>query len=177
MQAIVTAIDDPYRDAIENIWGELKAVFGLKGVAGSTQPHLTYQTAEGYDATLDARLRDIAGSTPPFEIETHGIGVFRGKETVLYLHLTESAQLSDLHARLWDATGSAATNVTSVYAPATWAPHLTIAVGEMPADQLESVLRFLDARPRAWRIPVTNICVIPDSTAGSQWRRFDLGHA
>ena len=177
MQAIVTAIDDPDRDAIENIWGELKAVFGLKGVAGSTQPHLTYQTAERYDATLDAALRDVAESTTRFEIETHGIGVFRGQETVLYLHLTESAQLSDVHARLWDATRSAATNVTNVYAPPTWAPHLTIAAGEVPADQLEQILRFLDTRPSAWRIPVTNICVIPDSTAGREWRRFELGHA
>ena len=74
MQAIVSEIDDPARESIENIWGELKAVFGLQRVAGSTHPHFTYQVAESYDDRIDAILREIAASATPFAIDTHGIG-------------------------------------------------------------------------------------------------------
>ena len=57
MQAIVTALDEPWRERVEEIWSELRAVFQLKAIAGSTEPHFTYQVAERYDA---ARLAPIA---------------------------------------------------------------------------------------------------------------------
>jgi hypothetical protein len=45
MQAIVTALDEPWRERVEEIWAELKAVFQLKSVEGSTEPHFAFHAA------------------------------------------------------------------------------------------------------------------------------------
>jgi 2'-5' RNA ligase len=176
MQAIVSALDDPYRELVENIWGELKAVFGLQGVIGSTRPHFTYHVADQYDAgAIDDALRGVARATPPFAIETHGLGVFRGEETVLYLHVSPAPALAGLHRRIWDAVAPIATEAKLVYAPATWVPHITLAIGDLTEEVLPVALQFLNRRTYEWALPVGNVCLIEDtSTAAAAWRRFEL---
>jgi hypothetical protein len=86
MQAIVSALDEPYREMVGDIWGGLKAVAGLKQLSGAIDPHFTYHTAEQYDAAAAERvLARIAGATHPFNVTTGGIGVLRGQRHVLYL--------------------------------------------------------------------------------------------
>ena len=177
MQAIVSALDDPHREMIENIWGELKAVFGLQGVIGSTHPHFTYHLAQSYDAaSIEPLLAGIARAMPPFAIETHGLGVFRGDETVLYLHLSPSPALATLHARIRDAVNPIATEPNPIYAAATWVPHITLAIGDLTEDLLPLALQFLNRREYNWAIPVTNVCLIEDTSAATApWRHFELG--
>lgn len=175
MQAIVSEIDDPYRDAIENIWGELKAVFGLQGVSGSTHPHVTYQVAESYDDRIGAILRGISTGAQPFAIETHGIGIFRGGQIVIYLHVTRSDALDDMHDRIWRETAVTSTGIEPVYAAATWVPHITLAIGDVPGAQLPAIAGFLNTRPSEMRIPVTSLSLIPDTaSATAPWRRHPL---
>jgi 2'-5' RNA ligase len=176
VQAIVSVIDDPYREQIENIWGELKAVFGLPRLTGATRPHMTFQTADSYpEAAATARLRAIAGESGRFEIETHGLGVFRGDDVSIYLHVTPSTALRALQERVWLATSVDGTSVRDVFAPATWVPHITIASGSVSQDELETAMRFLGRRSYEWRIPITNLAFVADERAGSEWARFDFG--
>ncbi len=177
MQAIVSALDDPHREMVENIWGELKAVFGLQGVAGSTRPHFTYHVAAAYDpVAVEGALAVVARETPPFAIRTHGLGVFRGEETVLYLHISPSPELATVHRSVWDAVAAIATEPKLVYAAATWVPHITLAIGDLTAEMLPLALRFLNRREYNWAIPVTNVCLIEDTaSASAEWRRFELG--
>ena len=176
MQAIVSALDDPHREMVENIWGELKAVFGLQGVIGSTRPHFTYHVAKAYyAAAIDTRLTEVALATPTFAIETHGLGVFRGEETVLYLHISPSAPLAALHRRVWDAVARIAAGPEPVYAAETWLPHITLAIGDLTEDVLPAALRFFNRRTYNWTIPLTNLCLIEDTaSAAAAWRRFPL---
>lgn len=177
MQAIVFALDDPHREMVENIWGELKAVFGLQGVIGSTRPHFTYHVAEAYDAdAIDDALRTVARTTAPFAIETHGLGVFRGDETVLYLHVSTSPALMAMHRRVWDAVAGISRDPKPVYAAATWVPHITLAIGDLTEDALPLALQLLNRRTYEWAIPVTNLCLIEDTaSAAAARRRFELG--
>jgi 2'-5' RNA ligase len=176
MQAIVTALDDPYRDYVENIWGELKAVFGLQAVTGSTRPHLTFHVADSYEATrIDEVLTSVAATTSPFEIETHGLGVFRGDEIVIYLHVSPNEAVREMHVRIWRDVGELATGVHPVYSAATWVPHVTLAIGDVPEAQLPAILAFLNRRDYDWRIPATNLALIPNTeSATDEWRLFDF---
>jgi len=177
VQAIVTEIDDPHREAIENVWGELKAVFGLRGVVGATRPHFVYQLAETYAAArVDGALSRIAAETAPFSVETAGLGLFRGRRTVLALVVHREGEVARLHERIWREAAVAATGPRSEYAAATWAPHVTLAVGDFggPA-QLDAIARFLERRDYHWSLPVTNLCVVEEARSATQpWRRFDL---
>jgi 2'-5' RNA ligase len=179
MQAIVSALDDPHREMVENIWGELKAVFGLQGVIGSTRPHFTYHVAQAYDAaSIDAVLTAVARAAPPFAIDTHGLGVFRGDETVLYLHISPSPALAGMHRRVWDAMTPIAAEPIPVYAAETWVPHITLAIGDLTEELLPLALQLLNRREYHWTVPITNLCLIEETTAAAAtWRRFELDAA
>ena len=174
MQAIVTALDDPYRDEVENIWGELKAVFGLPDVSGTTRPHLTYQWAEAYDEGIASALNAIANDARRFDITTHGLGVFHATETTIYLHVTPEPMLTALHERIWAAVSPLATNTGEVFAPNTWVPHITLATGSISDDELAMVMQFLNRKPYVWRIPLTNISLVSINSPVDD-QRFDLG--
>jgi 2'-5' RNA ligase len=175
MQAIVSALDDLARERVEEIWGELKAVFGLKSVIGSTDPHFTYQVAERYDAdAVDRALSSVAELEPPFDAETRGLGVFRGDETVLYLAVVRDTSLERIHERVWAETSDGATGLRAYYAAETWVPHITLAIGDVEEQELPEIIRFLGRREYRWRVPVTNLCFIPDTASAAAWRRFEL---
>ena len=177
MQAIVSALKDPHREMVDNIWGELKAVFGLQGVIGSKRPHLTYHVADAYDANaVSDALTTVARTSPPFTIETHGLGVFHGDETVLYLHVSPSPALVEMHSSVWDAVTPLATAPKPVYAAATWVPHITLAIGDLTEEVLPLALQLLNRRTYEWVIPITNVCLIENTaSASADWRRFELG--
>ncbi len=176
MQAIVSALDDPAREWIEDVWGELKAVFGLKRVIGSTHPHFTYQVAERYDAdAIDRALSSITAVAPPFAAKTRGLGVFRGDETVLYLAVVRDAALERMHERVWVETSGVATGLRAYYAAETWVPHITLAIGDVEEQQLSEIKRFLGRREYRWSVPVTNLCLILDTgSTALAWRRYAL---
>ncbi len=176
MQSIVTTIDDPYREQVENVWGELKAVFGLKQLTGATAPHFTYQAADAYDPVrIDAALSHIAGSTAPFTVETGGTGILRGPRYVLYVPVLDDVALLRLHGRIWSDAPAAATGLKPVHAAETWLPHITLAIGQIDEPQFEEVMRFLNAREQKWTIRVTNVSVIPDAaTTPERWQRYEL---
>jgi 2'-5' RNA ligase len=176
MQAIVTALDEPWRERVEEIWAELKAVFQLAAIATSTEPHFTYHAADGYDrAPIDAQLARLASTTPRFEVETHGLGVFHGEETVLFLHVTPAPALRAVHAAVWSAAEGIAADVRPVYAAETWVPHITLAIGDLRQEQLPDIMTLLARREYRWRMPATNLCLIPDVTSVEEpWIRWDL---
>jgi 2'-5' RNA ligase len=176
MQAIVSALDDPFRERVEEIWGELKAVFGLKSVIGSTRPHFTYQVAERYAAAaVGAALSRIAAATLPFEAHTRGLGLFRGDQTVLYLAVVRDTGVERTHERVWAEASAAAGGLRAYYAAETWVPHITLATGDLSEEQAPEIMRFLGRREYRWSVLVTNLCLVPDTaSAASEWQRYEL---
>jgi 2'-5' RNA ligase len=176
MQAIVTALDEPWRERVEEIWAELKAVFQLKSVEGSTEPHFAFHAAEQYDAgPVGAALTSITSIAPPFEVETHGLGVFRGDQTVLFLHVTPSDALRALHAAVFEAVQPLAAAPTPVYAAATWVPHIALAVGDLREEQLPEITSLLGRRDYRWRVRASNLCLISDTESRTAARtRWEL---
>ena len=175
MQSIVTAIDDPHASDIAQIWGELKAVFGLTTLTGDLRPHLTFAVAEHYDPAVESTLAGIAARGTPFRIETHGIGVTEGQQTLIYLHVTRTEILDDVHHVIHHATQPLARNPRPAYASDTWLPHIAVATAPIPPDQIQPVMDFLRRRDYAWTIPATNLCLNPNTQhPDAEWLRFDL---
>ncbi len=175
MQAIVTAIDDPWRDELEGIWGELKAVFGLKSLIGTNRPYLTFHVAEEYAAGLRAELAGVAAKGTPFAIETHGIGVTQGEQAVIYVHVTRTEALDDVHHVIHHVAQPLAFKAKAAYESETWVPHIALATGRVSDDEIAQIMSFLDRRTYEWRMTATNLCLIPDTRLiEAEWTQFDL---
>jgi hypothetical protein len=175
VKAIVTAIDDPWREEIATIWGELRAVFGLGSLTGALRPYLTFQVAEDYGHGVEQVLADIAAKGAPFQIETHGIGVTEGRQTAIYLHVTRTETLDTVHQVLLHATRQHTRNPREAYGAETWLPHIAVASGEIDEDVLSEVVAFLDRRTYDWTITATNLCLIPEMRlVDGEWLRFEL---
>lgn len=175
MQAIVSVLDDPWRERVEEIWGELKAVFRLQDVIAANRPHFTYQWADAYDDGIAATLAGLATEMAPYRIRTHGLGIFRGDEAVVYLAMMRDDGIERVHGRLWRDAAVGGINVRGYYAPETWVPHITLAIGDLREEQLPDVVRFLGRKEYAWTIPVSNICLVPDTAKSERdWQRYEL---
>jgi hypothetical protein len=174
VQAIVTAIDEPWRDEITDIWGELRAALGLQ-LSGALRPYLTFAVAEKYGPGVEHALADIAAKGAPFRIETHGIGITEGRQTAIYLHVTRTETLDLVHGVLHHATRVLARNPREAYAAETWLPHIAVAQGAIPPSQMDDAVAFLDRRSYDWTITATNLCLIPDTrVVDGEWLRFEL---
>jgi 2'-5' RNA ligase len=179
VESIVTAFDKPWRERLDEIWGELKAVIAdLKGAAVETRPHFTYQGADSYDSVrVSNALAGIAAGSTAFEVETAGVELFHGDDgIVVYLAITPNDALRAMHRRIWDATQRIAEARKPVYAEATWVPHITIASGALGDEQVPLVQELLGRKEYRWTMPVGNVCYVPDtSDAGGDWYRFNFG--
>jgi 2'-5' RNA ligase len=175
VQAIASVLDDPWRDRAETLWGELKALFRLPALAGVTAPHVVYQSAAAYEpGRIDSALAALAAELRPFEIETEGVGIVAGERTVLYLAVHRGPALMSAHRRVLAALTPLATGPREAYAARTWIPHITLAAGRLDAGEVDHIADYLRSHDARWRVLITNITFIPDTSRVEGWRRFDL---
>jgi 2'-5' RNA ligase len=174
MQAIVSTLEDPYREMALDIWGGLKAVTGLKQLTGAAAPRFSYQLADRYDAATAGALRAIAAETSRFSVTTGAAAVLRGPRHIVYLPVLANDDLDRLHRQLWTRAGPLAEGLVAAHAPGSWAPHITLAAGRIDESRMPDVLRFLEGRDTRWTFPVTNIGLVADTSAPGAAITVDL---
>lgn len=144
MQGIVSLLDDTSARAVRALWDELERVWRLREAARSVPlPHLSYHVADGYDIPRASEaLRRVAMRTPPLTVRVTGLGAFTEIQPVLYLAVERDATLDALHAAIWRelAETDTARDPWPIYAPATWVPHVTLAMGDLTAEKLTALL-------------------------------------
>ena len=78
---VAALLDDQHAQIVEAIWQEFTQRIGVHGLSQTPIPHLTYHVAASYDTRIAVpQLRQIASQTPPFMIQTNGLGLFTGPE-------------------------------------------------------------------------------------------------
>lgn len=177
MQGVVSLLDDHHYARVEAIWEELEQKFGVRGMYATPYPHFSFQVAEVYDhATCEEFLRGLAARTRPFRIRTVGLGVFTVASPILYIPIVRSPALSALHREIWDNVRQVTPGaVAHYYHPEEWAPHVTLAQGDVDQDKLADIVRLLSRRNFHWEFNVTNVTVIYDTGREQGVRcRFDF---
>ena len=175
MQSIVIAIDQPWRERVEETWSEIKAVFNLRQLVGQTDPHIVLHVADGYAHAATDSLARIAAFTAPFAVTCQEPAILRGGRHILYLPIERSPPLVALHAAILREVGPAADAPKQAYGPDTWAPHLTLAMGHLDSAIIPDIQQFLSLRNWRWELPVTNICLVPDNRSRTAvWTRWPL---
>ena len=165
MQGVVSLLDDQHYARVEAIWEELGQKFDVRGVYVTSYPHFSYQVAEAYDASAcEAFLRELAARTRPFRVRTVGLGIFTVANPILYISVVRSPTLDELHREIWRGIRQAVPGpVAHYYQPDEWAPHITLAQGDLDQDKLAEVVRYLSRRNFHWEFNVTNVSIIYDT--------------
>jgi hypothetical protein len=172
---VVSLLDEEHYAAVEGIWAELERELGLREVRITPWPHISYQQGDYDLGVLPGILEKLAGATKRFEIETTGLGIFSGLQPVLYIPVVRTAELSDFQRLLWTVVGTSCRNASDDYWVSNWVPHITLAAGDLDANNVADAVKLLSARRFDWRISIDNLAYIDAEYDGQNLKlRYDL---
>jgi len=172
MQSVVIAIGEPYREWIEEAAGEIAAVTGRKGLSPH-RPHVTLHVAGLYDGDVTPALSRMARLASKLDLVTGRVGIVRGPRIVVALEVVRDRALVAFHQQALAMLAPLARTARPAYATDTWAPHITIVDSAIDPAHADAIGAVLARRDFSWRIPVTNICLVPGPSA-VEWTRFDV---
>ncbi len=181
MNGIVSLLDADHEVMVRALWSELERDFDVKRVREEVPfPHITFQGAGRYALKrMDTILQRLARDTAPFTVRTAGLGIFSGPHPVLTIAVIRDRALDAFYRRVWEAVGDAASDLAPYYYASgdRWMPHITLAQGDLTADNLPAIASGLSQRPFEWDIRLDNLAFFNESkqVAGYELRRFAFG--
>lgn len=170
MYGIVALLDHTHEAKVQALWAEFKAQFGIHGVSLTPVPHFSFHVAERYDiANMERILQKAAATMDPFKVRTNGLGIFTGKDPVLYVPIIRNPTLTALHQRMWLSLSTVAANSSPYYHPDQWRPHITLAHRDADHEMLARLVRLLSEREFYWDITIDTLALLsshdtPDDT-------------
>lgn len=164
MNALVSLLDHEHADDVRSIWWELESRFGVRARYVKPFIHFSYHVvADEYDLDqLGPELDDVSGARGSFRVPTAGVDVFMGTEPVVFVSVTRTPELDELHQEIWSRCTPGFGVGLPYYAPEAWVPHVTLAQGPRAADNLPEILTMLEDHSFDWELRVDNLAVIED---------------
>jgi hypothetical protein len=161
MDGVISLLDAEHTRIVKSLWRELDVCFGVRAIAVTPFAHISYQIADGYAIDrVEEALRSVSRSLRRFTILTSGLGLFTGEVPVLYVPVVKSPALAELHERIWEALDTAGSDVSPLYSPDHWMPHITLAHGDLDATNLPAIIEMLSERNFTWEIAIDNLALI-----------------
>lgn len=161
MYALTTLFDFAPEPAFARIWHRLKINCDLVTAHEASYVHLSWQGALNYhlEPVHDA-LREIGNVTPGFQIQMAGMGIFTGKDPVLYLNIVKNRELMSLQELLWEKLYPFAVEMNAYYAPQAWVPHVTLTYGKLSPADLACAVQELMYEPFGATLKVDHLAMI-----------------
>ncbi len=162
--AVISLLDREHYARVEELWAALQKKFGLNGIYATPFPHFTFQVVEHYDLEqLGPILQDFAEKQTSFKVKTGGLGIFNGPQPIVYIPLTRTLELSQLHAALWGTLSKTATGVNPYYQNEVWLPHISLCFDDLTPELLPEVINWLNAQNFYWEIGINNFAIVGDA--------------
>jgi 2'-5' RNA ligase len=177
MEGIVSLLDAKHDLLIRGIWGELESRFGLRDVATTPFPHLSYAVAGRFDRKRIAQgLAAVARQFEPFSVEANGLALFTGPAPVIYVPVVRHPLLSQFHSAIHNMFTGMAEDEVLYYRPERWVPHLALAYGDLKAAHVGEVVGFLAELDLRWQITIDNLCLGQEGEDTNELAlRYELG--
>ena len=150
-------------------WAIIREVFNRADVPLTDLPHLSWHVANAYDEDVLLRqIPDLVRGFEPFTINITGIGIFTAQAPVLYLPVTKTPSVTELHGELWAQLEPISTTINPNYDPNVWIPHVTLTTGEASNDAICRVITELAHIPTRMELKVDHLALIyrDDRTSG-----------
>jgi len=141
--AAVLIFDEEAEARIRGAWLALAdAAISRSMLPPGFRPHLSLSVGTDFDfERMAGELLPLASATPVFPVGLPSLGVFADTGAV-YLGVTPSTALLDLHRRVDTACERVALSLHDWYRPDAWVPHVSLAFG-LTADGLAEAVRLL----------------------------------
>jgi 2'-5' RNA ligase len=180
MDGVVSLLDDHHDTLVRALWEVLDHDFGVNYLIQHIPiPHFSYHVAEKYDhAQVEELIDEIARTQPIIKVRSTGLALFTGPAPVLYVPVVRTAELTRLHALLWEPVSRLASGTLDYYHPQRWLPHVTLAQGDLDDISLMRIVERWSTRPFEWEITVNNlalICDVEDNDLSECRIRLDFG--
>jgi len=177
MHGLVSLLDSKHHQHVESLWQLLEEECGLTGIRVTPFPHFSWLIASDFDwPALENSLREIASLTSPFTVHTAGLGLFSGPNPVVFIPVVRTAELSAFHQQVWESIQPFGIEISPLYSPASWVPHITLAYTDVTPANISCVMQTLAFQTYNWRIRVDNISFVnePDGHVGQVRYKFEL---
>ena len=161
MDAVISLLDAEHTRLVKSIWQELDVRFGVRAISVTPFAHFSYQIADGYAIPrVEEALANVARSVPRFSVRTTGLGMFTGETPVLYVPVVKSPALTRLHRKIWEALDTAGSDISPLYSPEHWMPHITLGHGDLDASNIPAIMALMAGRNFSWEIAIDNLALI-----------------
>lgn len=158
MYAIISKLDPDSSTTVSNLWLKLRDNCGLSGIYKTPTPHFTWFAADDLDLPeVTSALSKLAESAEPFTIHTFGLGIFTGRNPILYLPMVKSIKLINLHHEIWNNFEQFSQEPNLYYSPKLWVPHITIALNDLTHENLSCALETVAFDPIELFVTVDNL--------------------
>lgn len=160
MQAVISLLPEPYNTQVEQIWNLLEDHFGLIYVRITPIPHFTWQLGEGYQQEdVISLLHELTLNLEPFEICTQGLNHFSSSSPILFIEVSKSPKLLELHTAIWQQLFPLTLDPSPLYSPERWHPHITLAMEDISWEVLDEVTAHLQQQNLEWRFMLDNLAI------------------
>ena len=129
--AVELRFDTQTEERIFNVWNAIhEAGINSSVLAAGYRPHISLGVCNGIESSVyEAEFSAFAASIAPFSLSFSSVGIFPGTEGVVFLGVTVTEQLLNIHAAFHKLFKNHAQEQRAYYAVRNWVPHCTIASG------------------------------------------------
>lgn len=177
MHGLVSLLDTEHYQQVESIWQMLENECGLSGIKVTPFPHFSWLVGSDFDwPNLESALRTIVTESSPFTVRTTGLGLFSGAAPVIFIPVIRNAELSQFHSRVWENILPIAKNMSSLYSPVNWVPHISLAYADVSSENISCAMKKLAFQAFNWEFSVNNLALIyePDGQTGQIRYQFNF---
>ncbi|MDZ7728585.1 MAG: 2'-5' RNA ligase family protein [Dehalococcoidia bacterium] len=164
MPGVVSLLDEENSQYVRGLWEALRGEFGFSGLYPESAPHISYHVADSYDVeALEASVKTLARSMPPFDVVTNGLGVFASDdEHIVYLPVVRHPRLTVVQRTVFDEVDRHATGDTARYRPVDWVPHITLGRWDAAKNVVPDAVRFLLGHELRRSIAINNLSALEE---------------
>jgi 2'-5' RNA ligase len=178
MDHVVVPLDASHANAAANLAAELGDPT-TSATTSTSRWHVTLASFEGVSpATARSVVESVAARTEPFVAHAHGYGLFVGGRPdglVLHVPVVRGPRLEALRVDLHRSLVDVGARIAPWLGPDNWSPHITLIDRVLADPDAARVVAFVLRRHHpSWQIPVGELAVSTDDTAGRRWDRVGM---
>ncbi len=162
MHAVAALLDESNELRVKAIWASLDRLAGLHELPDRVPyPHLSFVAANSMGLNdVFSTLDRYAAGLQPFTVQTSGLGIFPGSDSVLHLSVVRDPGLTLLHAQIVEAMLGKSTGMQPYYTTPRWMPHITLAQHDVTPDKLGEAIAHLAQETYEWHIRINTLAVL-----------------